>query len=347
MRACVIQSLESRAMLAANLSFGTGNLNDTIFKPNDDVSFSFTFNNLGDADVSGPFRIGMRLVPYAFGKGGFDFSDINYDTPNFIEIGSTIFNGTVPALSAGITGGLIEGVIPANVPAGTYSLEIKADTEGVIAGSYTTGNVTSFLDVQVLTSAGVMVLTGTSDADVISLAPVDLAGEPSLQFTLSNRSPFYSLERIKGFKIDLLAGKDVFNITGSFSKVVINGGNGDDSLTGGDGGETLNGGKGKDTIHGNLGKDLIKGDAGNDKLFGEAGNDSIYGGAGNDSIQGGAGNDLLDGSAGIDSMYGQSGTDTFFARDHVADLIFGASGKDTLTGDIADILSSVETKFLA
>ena len=54
---------------------------------------------------------------------------------------------------------------------------------------------------------------------------------------------------------------------------LLDGGNGDDSLTGSAGRDVLNGGQGGDTLNGGAGDDLIRGGTGNDQLTGGAGHD--------------------------------------------------------------------------
>ena len=53
----------------------------------------------------------------------------------------------------------------------------------------------------------------------------------------------------------------------------------------------INGGDGNDTLTGNSQNDVVTGDDGNDTLSGGDGNDTLTGGDGNDSLTGGAGND--------------------------------------------------------
>lgn len=81
---------------------------------------------------------------------------------------------------------------------------------------------------------------------------------------------------------------------GSF--ILIEGTNGDDSLTGGSG------------------NDSIRGLGGNDTLLGLGADDILEGGRGNDSLEGGEGDDTLDGGPGNDTMIGGPGDDTYLVR---------------------------------
>jgi len=82
------------------------------------------------------------------------------------------------------------------------------------------------------------------------------------------------------------------------------GGPGNDDLTGGDGNDLLFGGDGKDILRGMDGRDMIKGGAGGDTIYGGKGNDSLYGGKGDDILYGGPGIDLCNGGPGADAWTG-------------------------------------------
>jgi predicted extracellular nuclease len=84
----------------------------------------------------------------------------------------------------------------------------------------------------------------------------------------------------------------------------------------------LNGGNGKDTLTGKNGNDLVNGGNGKDLLDGGGGNDTLLGGRGIDTISGNAGNDLINGGRGPDLLTGGTGRDTFvLARSISGDTI--------------------------
>jgi len=105
--------------------------------------------------------------------------------------------------------------------------------------------------------------------------------------------------------------------TGGFSAagIVIEGNDGNDTLTASDYSDTINGGGGKDKITGGASldsnNDVLNGNDGDDTIDGLAGIDTITGGAGNDVIDGGAGNDTITGGADKDTMTGGAGSDNF------------------------------------
>ncbi len=97
------------------------------------------------------------------------------------------------------------------------------------------------------------------------------------------------------------------------------------------------GGAGNDVLLGNLkhnifgggrGDDVIRGRGGDDAMHGGPGNDHLFGGAARDLMLAGAGDDVLVGGPGRDALLGDSGRDSLFARDGVADVVEGGSGRD-------------------
>lgn len=126
-------------------------------------------------------------------------------------------------------------------------------------------------------------------------------------------------------------------ILGGIGDDLIDGGSGNDSVlagdgvdtvTGGDGNDSLDGGSGNDRIFGGDGDDVIMGLTGADRIEAGAGNDYVYGGNGNDTIDGGTGNDVLQGQENDDSLSGNDGDDS----------LYGLNGNDVITGGLGDDL---------
>jgi len=141
------------------------------------------------------------------------------------------------------------------------------------------------------------------------------------------------------------AGNDLLTAAGQNSggvRLILNGGDGLDTLVGGKGRDTLLGGRGNDRLFGGDNNDSLSGEGGNDVVDGQAGNDTVIGdtaadtiigatGGGNDTLFGSEGNDSLIGGAGADSLDGGVGADTLQGNDG-ADSLNGAAGNDSLLG---------------
>jgi Ca2+-binding RTX toxin-like protein len=157
-------------------------------------------------------------------------------------------------------------------------------------------------------------------------------------------APFYpGTTRPRDLLIDGNNGDDT--ISGGASYDQINGGAGSDTIFGNDGDDYLaagpstagagndliRGGKGNDTINGGGGNDRLFGDAGDDNVQAQDGNDAISGGAGKDFLSGGEGDDTVQGGAGDDQIYGGGGTNKLYG-DADNDSLFGAEAVDYLRG---------------
>ena len=120
-------------------------------------------------------------------------------------------------------------------------------------------------------------------------------------------------------------------ISGSMNSETINGGADNDSLMGGGGDDTMTGGDGDDAMNGEAGDDLVDGGAGNDIVNGGDGNDSLVGGFDQDTLDGQDGDDTLVGGFGDDNLIGNRGDDSLLGG-LGADTLVGAAGDDTLDG---------------
>ncbi len=123
---------------------------------------------------------------------------------------------------------------------------------------------------------------------------------------------------------DTITAGDGFNI--------IRGGEGNDTITGGDNLNFIYGGDGDDTITGGNGTNIIHGDEGNDTITDGSGSSYIDGGDGDDVIHAGEGNDIIIGGAGADQLYGEDGDDVI-AGNAGNDEIYGGNGDDTVYAD--------------
>lgn len=115
--------------------------------------------------------------------------------------------------------------------------------------------------------------------------------------------------------------------------IIIDAGDGDDTVFDSGADALIIGGAGNDSIRGNSGRDTLQGNAGRDSLDGGAGDDLLFGGSGNDTLIGGAGYDLL---------HGQVGNDRILAVDQMRDKIDGGPGFDRASLDLIDEHAGIE-----
>jgi Ca2+-binding RTX toxin-like protein len=141
--------------------------------------------------------------------------------------------------------------------------------------------------------------------------------------------------RVGTVRILLDGGDGNDTLTGSDGDDSLYGGDGNDLIRGGDGDDTVGAGLGDDLAYGDGGHDVIDGQDGNDTLEGNTGNDDLRGGDGDDSLTGGNDDDSLDGGHGDDKLNGQRGNDQLFG-DIGADTLTGGSGDDLLDGGLND-----------
>ncbi|MFU7559501.1 calcium-binding protein [Stieleria sp. JC731] len=203
---------------------------------------------------------------------------------------------------------------------------------------------------------------GTDHSDTLTVdAIADTPGTFRVTSSLANFQfslPTNALERdIETIRISGLGGDDNIRVNGTLNvgAVVIDGGEGDDTIEGSDAKDIIYGGGGADYLFGREGDDVIYGGEGDDQIFGGSGDDAIYGDGGNDTIDGGIGFDVIYGGTDDDTVYagtgldgglidGESGDDRLFGSegiDHIYggdgnDIIFGASHNDELYGGEGD-----------
>lgn len=181
------------------------------------------------------------------------------------------------------------------------------------------------------------------DFSVEQFDPVTHRLIASMTFTLGGGAKT-DLETITMAGLD---GNDTLIVSANTTRdVILDGGDGDDTLIGGGGRDVLRGKAGDDTLignanddelHGGDGNDTLKGSDGTDRLYGEKGDDVLHGGAGFDVLYGGDNNDTLFADEGFlgDLLYGEAGDDILWGGDG-KDVIDGGDGVDNLSGGAGD-----------
>ena len=157
----------------------------------------------------------------------------------------------------------------------------------------------------------------------------------------------------------------------TFASILVQGGAGNDTILisdangaftdthvtvidGGDGNDTITGGAGAEALSGGIGNDILNGGAGNDTLIGGPDADTLTGGPGVDPHLGGDGDDLMiwnpgDGSESVD---GEAGNDTFQFNGSAGDEVMTYAGNGQRVtffrnlGNITMDIGTTETLFV-
>jgi Ca2+-binding RTX toxin-like protein len=195
-----------------------------------------------------------------------------------------------------------------------------------------------FLSATLNATSGLLTVTGTANADRITVAKVDAtkllvteqtrvpATSTTPATTKTTRTRF-DIAKVKSLLVNAAAGNDVVDVHSLSIPTTLNGGAGNDRLIGG------------------RGKDVINGDAGNDLLVGNAGDDSLSGGDGRDLLIGGAGADSLSGGAGSDFLVARDGSGTDKVDGGANDAATKYVPGDVAFVDTGDAVTTVEKKF--
>ncbi len=232
-------------------------------------------------------------------------------------------------------------LLAASVLFGSGELQILTDADETVLvreNPTTPGRV----DVQIGTSFSPATtapsLPNVVATDVTSIVLITGSGNNTIDLSGVLASAFTGLTSIN---VQGGNGNDV--IIGSPDlATLIDGQDGDDSVTGGTANDTIMGGDGDDTIAGlggndsidaGDGDDVVSGDDGDDTIQAGDGDDIVTGNLGNDSILGGDGLDSLSGNEGLDTLNGNSGADTISGDDGV-DFILGGGGADLISGGL-------------
>jgi hypothetical protein len=135
---------------------------------------------------------------------------------------------------------------------------------------------------------GVLRVNGSASADRITLGRVIANGKDELRVVVNRQKFYFATAEVGQLEVDAGAGNDRVELERKselFETAML--------IEGGDGRDTLSGGLGDDSLYGGAGNDSVVGGTGDDLVFGGEHNDTVYGGKGDDALAGGAGNDTL------------------------------------------------------
>lgn len=254
-----------------------------------------------------------------FGQGGHDVVEGGNGNDELIWRGEGDGNDTLDGGANG-NSGIVRGDSGADIFA------IGQDVNGnltVTEGSFS---------VTFLNSANVNV-NGNNGNDTVTVGDISSAGLFALTVNGGSGDDVInaSAGSLISTKMTLNGGTGQDTITGSSAGETINGDDDDDSLLGGGGNDTISGGDGDDSMNGDAGDDVVDGGAGNDIVNGGTGNDSLIGGSDQDTLDGQDGDDTLLGGFGDDNLLGNRGNDSLLGGLGL-DTLIGAAGNDTLDG---------------
>lgn len=191
------------------------------------------------------------------------------------------------------------------------------------------------------------------------------AGDFLLQGEGPSASNLFLTGQLRGSNVNVIGGAADDTIAAIAGANVLQGADGNDSITGGTGFDRVNGNKGDDVIVGHsltgdwllggqgndvinafqsVGHNILNGNLGADTLSGGSGGDSLRGGQGDDTIAGGAAGDWLSGDLGQDTLTGGGGADTFHAgasMDQVTDFNLAQGDRVQLDAGVTYTASQV------
>jgi uncharacterized delta-60 repeat protein len=173
-----------------------------------------------------------------------------------------------------------------------------------------------------LSDSGKLYVTGTNDADTISLQQ---SGDQVIVHHNGVKTSF-AFATVKKLIIHSSGGGDVINVPFAIN-CFISGGTGNDTISFGSGDVTIDAGSGNDKVFCGKGNHSIHLGAGNDRVITGAGRDSIECSYGNDTIITGARNDTIAGGEGNDSITCGSGHDKIYTGNG-NDTVHGGAGND-------------------
>ncbi|GGJ98581.1 M91 family zinc metallopeptidase [Luteimonas terricola] len=163
----------------------------------------------------------------------------------------------------------------------------------------------------------------------------------TLDVTINGESYEVRIDQGQELTIRAGAGDDVIEVAPNVTvNIVVEGGDGDDTITTGAGDDRIDGGAGNDTIFSGAGRDDIFGGSGDDVIVGGEGVNIIHGGDGNDEITAGPGTNFIEGGAGDDVIHGGGKSDILsggLGNDRInvgegKSTVYTGAGDDTVEG---------------
>lgn len=320
----MIDSLEPRRMMAADLVISTIEMQPQVLTQAQDTNAVLHITNQGSATV----QPGVT-VRFAFSRDGVWGNNDDIFLGNR-TIGQSIRPGeTVQLPFTGRLGGQ---------PQGVFRLGAYVDSRGVVAESKERNNsavsapdtVTYYYPMADNTTWGKVGTNGDDRVTISNRADMAIV-------TVNDRVYARPMAGLTKLTFDAGPGNDVIIASPDFPiDLAITGSGGDDVIIGGAGNDELSGANGRDRLFGGKGDDLLLGGGSNDRLYGEDGNDTL---------SGNRGHDMLFGGAGSNEIWGGDHNDRIFTRgNNAVDRVYGGLGHDTAEVDPDDLVLDVEVR---
>jgi Ca2+-binding RTX toxin-like protein len=234
-----------------------------------------TVNNLTGTALK---TVNIDLSSFGAGDGSPDNVIVNgTDGPDHATVGAAGGNAQVSGLGEVVQ---VSGAEPQD----QFSVDTLGGDDSISSGVTTPGPEKIAIDGGEGTDTSTY--SGTAAADNIGIAN---DGTAVATFAAGNNG-LQDTTNVESLVINGLQGDDTItgqNGIASLTHLTINGGDGNDTLGGGDGDDAINGGNGNDTIDGNRGNDVLLGGNGNDTIVWDPGD-------GSDTADGGGGSDVMD-----------------------------------------------------
>jgi Ca2+-binding RTX toxin-like protein len=289
----VFEPIESRRMMAADLSIRSIDMPEQICDTSQTFTASVTIRNNGDKPVAAGAALRLTLTEDDQVRNG-----ESKERPLGIK--------TLPSqLKPKQTYTFQVNLRGSAQPTGTFRLGAEIDSNNAVSESNEANNVA--VSAPMITYARFLpgqTITGTDGKDSISIT--SKFGKSVI--TINGQIYVEDLNQWPYLTINTGKGNDRITTTSEYPvQLRVNAGAGHDTVIGGAANDEISGGTGNDRLYGSGGNDTLYGSGGHDRLYGDAGNDQLYAGSGNDRLYGGTGSDVLSGSGGKD--IGQSDVD--------------------------------------
>jgi Ca2+-binding RTX toxin-like protein len=234
---------------------------------------------------------------------------------SLVVSGGAIHFGAVPAACGAATVTNTDSIVVNGASGSVEQLTLDLSGGAFAPGATPEASGASELEISVLLgeAGDVVRVLGTAAADRVAVGAAGIAFTTDADADVTLSPLPASLEVLGLGGDDVVTGRGGTGAGASFpNALVVDGGEGNDTIDGGFGGDTLSGGDGNDTVSGREGGDTVEGGDGDDALAGNDGPDLLVGGAGADGLVGGDGNDVLraDDDLADTNVNGGPGSDT-------------------------------------